>query len=390
MSYRQNIIETFANAYKPLSVQSYLRAKGWTKRDESHVHKVAFWDLKLSDGDVELLVPLDKSFRDLLPRVREMVETIWIAEQKRPIDQLVEDILMPNMDILRTRLNIDEKDMGTLPIEAGVAAFTKVRELLLAGACAAVDPKPLYSKRKADTAMQYLNDARFGQTGRGSYIITVYSPVPPVIIPNQLSMIEHEEFGISEDENEPFQRKVVRVLNEALNSALDGTQSFASSGTIDLDEIYKQGVSANLCEAIVGLNDKTNDNGVEFNFSWAATQKAPENSNDLIQFSSETKPYLSEISSHYRKIARHDDISVFGQVHKLERIGKPEDNRGKVTIIGIIDGEKKTVTTELEGEQHSLAVKAYEEKLPLECGGDLIKEGGGYKLKNLKDFKVLE
>jgi len=377
-------IENYLLGFRPLDTLTYLRSRGWKKQDEVR-QKYSIWTRETEGGVFEVLVPADKRLSDLRKRVFELVETVRIAEGNRPFEQLVEDMMLPNTDILRTRLAPGSTD-GSIPIEDGVAAFSKVRDLLLASACAAVDPKPVYSKRKFDNAVQYLKEARFGQTAKGSYVITVYSPLPPEIKSSQTSMLQEEEFGVPEPEMESYQRKVIRTLNQSLGATQDSITAYASSGDLD-DEIYRYGVSANLCDAIVGLNERSGDLGVEFSFSWAAAQKKPEGVNDIFSFGTDTKPFLSQISTYYRQTAKQEDVSLIGVVHKLKRLS---DTRGEITMVGQADGERKTVTTELDGEWHSAAVRAYDDKLPVECIGDIEKHGHGHIIRNPRDFRILE
>jgi hypothetical protein len=50
---------------------------------------------------------------------------------------------------------------------------------MLAAACSALEPRPLFAPRKPELAMSYINRARFGLARRGSYIMTIISPVLP-------------------------------------------------------------------------------------------------------------------------------------------------------------------------------------------------------------------
>jgi len=261
-------------------------------------------------------------------------------------------------------------------------AFQHMRDLMLAAACAAVAPKQVFAKRKPDQAMKYLREARIGQTQRGSYVSTVLSPVPPVLLAGNQAVL------LPEVEDEPFSRKTVRTLADALAATTEGVQSAASSGKLDLlTKGVARGVSANLCEAILGLHEGSGARGVEFSFSWAPSRGAPQNIKSAQWLQTDSMPFLEETSRYFRQTSELEGAEVFGSVHRLEHLN---GNAGDVTIIGTVDGERRTVVTELHGENHNLAIRAYKEVLPVRCVGELVKEGKSYRLKNPRDFRLVD
>ncbi|NEP58034.1 MAG: hypothetical protein F6K31_13590 [Symploca sp. SIO2G7] len=62
---------------------------------------------------------------------------------------------------------------------------------------------------------------------------------------------------------------------------------------------------------------------------------------------------------------------------------------GKIVIFGIVIDKLRKIQTELFNHDYILAIKAYQERLPIACRGDLIKEDRGFVLKNPHDL-VLE
>jgi len=52
-------------------------------------------------------------------------------------------------------------------------------------------------------------------------------------------------------------------------------------------------------------------------------------------------------------------------------------------------GKLKKINRELSGADYDLAVKAYEERSPVTCLGDLIKENDCFVLNNSRDFVLL-
>jgi hypothetical protein len=60
--------------------------------------------------------------------------------------------------------------------------------------------------------------------------------------------------------------------------------------------------------------------------------------------------------------------------------------RGEITLLGIVINKLRPIHTELVERDYILALKAYQERLPIYCTGDLIKENGIFILKNPHKF----
>jgi hypothetical protein len=63
---------------------------------------------------------------------------------------------------------------------------------------------------------------------------------------------------------------------------------------------------------------------------------------------------------------------------------------GQVTLMGCAVGQFRKIYVELTDAEYSLAVKAYEERSPVVCTGDLIKEDNAFLLKNYRKFTLDE
>lgn len=108
-------------------------------------------------------------------------------------------------------------------MEAGRRVFAAARDLMLAAACSAIDPGPVFTQRKPDEAMRLLDRARFGQTERGSFVLTMESSLPPRL---QQSLIEDT------DPEAPLERKTCVRLAQALHSAEGAVRESAAAGIL--------------------------------------------------------------------------------------------------------------------------------------------------------------
>jgi hypothetical protein len=171
--------------------------------------------------------------------------------------------------------------------------------------------------------------------------------------------------------------------------ALDSAAREASA-TAELQPMraaVQRGVSANLCEAILGLNEGGGKSGVEFAFSWAPSRGAPTGAPDAVKLLPEVMPILEETVRVFRETATVESTEIVGLVQKLEHMGEAG---GRVTIFGDVDGSSKSVVLELPQQDHALAIPAYEQRLKVTCRGELTRVGKSWTLLNPRDFAVLD
>lgn len=77
---------------------------------------------------------------------------------------------------------------------------------------------------------------------------------------------------------------------------------------------------------------------------------------------------------------------VVMQVHSPN----PDKLSGEITLIGVIIDRLWKIKTELFDHNYIKAIKAYQERLPVSCTGDLIKKDNVFILKNIRDFTLDE
>lgn len=366
------------NAFRPLDAAAYLRLHGWREVDHT-AERFSTWIKKDKQrGDFEVMLPLALHFHDLQQRILELFATLQ-AEEQRPLDEIVEDISTPNVDILRVRLVDAAADGCTLPVEGGAEVFQRTRDALVAAACSTLSRRAAFPTRKPETAMAFVREARFGQTKRGSYVITVLSPVTPALRSKQANLFETDD---------PFSRKAMRMLSSAIAASVQGAQRAAASGSVDgLLSSVKEGVSANLCDSLVGIVRASNSTEVQFTFSWAPARAETGLSPSSNTLSQDAVPYLVEASQLFKQSAELDEVEVSGVVTRLEHF---DGQFGKVTVAGVAEGERRTVGMNLDGEPHAIAIKAYTDRLPIACVGELARDGKYYRLKNPRGFHILD
>ncbi len=360
----------------PAELIAYLRASGWTGAGTTD--RWALFSLELDGEPVRLEVPLLGGAADYDRRVAELLSNLEIVEH-RPVEAIAKDIRASLRDVVRLSLQGPALPDPRLPVEVTGAVYARARDLLLAAACAAVAPRPVYATRKPEAAMEYIRRARFGMPEQGSCVLTVEVDVPPSL---QLPL------DAEDDPDPPFGRRVHVTLAGALQAAHQAaTQAQAASTLAPFLERTDQGVSANLCESIAGLLGASGAErlGVSLHFASArpVSRSVPRN----VEFGAGMEALLREVGSAWRRKAAIPDAEVVGFVHKLE--SSDPSAQGQVWIAAEVEGQVRMVVVVLEGDDYQRAVSAHAQQLPVRLVGELRREGRTLKLTNPREFAAL-
>jgi hypothetical protein len=358
----------------PNQVAVYLEKKGW--RQESYIdQKASIWTIAdTSEDEAEVLLPLNTSFRDYPFRVSEILQTLEAIEQ-RPQADIYNNLIELLSDIIRIRLTHDDFSDGTVPLNNGYNLVRHAREMMLSAACSTVESRKHYEKKKPPGANDYLKQARFGQTQKGSFILTIISPI-------------ESKNGFNSSET-PFERRVVEKLFNSLKFVRAAAENIDPSKTdLQLPNDYlESGISSNLCEALIGIYKSGREQEVDLNLSLSSSISASKDILTSIAFPPEIMPAMARIAKRL-KADIFSDYELLGEVVKLER--QKRDMKGQVTILGDIHERKRQMKVELSDENYRLASQAHQDGRNVICRGDLVKEGQVYSIANLSSFSLSE
>lgn len=81
------------------------------------------------------------------------------------------------------------------------------------------------------------------------------------------------------------------------------------------------------------------------------------------------------------------NTEIQGFVVKCDR--EEGEKIAKVVMMGFVVGKLQKIYVELKENDFNLARKAYQERIPVTCGGDFVKEGGYFAVKNLREFALM-
>jgi hypothetical protein len=362
---------------KPLELAAYLRANGWRKEADLF-GKGSLWLFQNPhEQEFDITLPARSEMADYALRMSEVLSTLALVEGRSQLEILC-DIQTTTADLVRVRAPNQSAENGTLPFNQAVSFVEYSRDMLLAAACAAIDKRPFFAKRKAQQAMDYLGHVRMGQTERGSFVLTILSPVPPELRPMQETLLPED----------PYERLVMITLMNALDALYRAAQDAAVGGDMaSFQSAVFKGVSANLCEAVVGLSAVSPKDGLDIQVSWSRTRAVGAETPSRVILGNDTIPIIAEAARQFREITPLEDVEIEGFVTRLDR-GR-ETTEGDVTIEASIEGKLRRVTLRLGQEAYSQAIQAHDGRLPVRCTGELEKEGRSYRLVDPRHFEIL-
>jgi hypothetical protein len=361
----------------PFELAAYLRVQGWQQR-AIQAGRFSVWEWP-EQPDFEVLLPLDRTFRDFALRVSDIFKALEQVENRSEYDILL-DLVTTSADVIRARLHDVDAAHGTIPIEHGVTLVSRARDLISAAASAAVEPREYFGPRRPTRVTDYVRHARLGQTEWGSYAITIISRVNPELRDGQLIL------GMVDD---PFERKVVRTLAAAVNATQFAAEQAALTGNFEaFSARVRDGVSANLCEALVGMAGGPETNrGLTFEFSWSRSRPPDANALRAVRLPPEAIPVVAEAGRIFREASPREDFIVIGPVVRLDR---PEGAPfGRAVVVSFLDDRPVRISIQLDADDYAVALAAHGERLPIYCAGTLIKDGRSFVLRDLRDFRVV-
>ena len=348
-------------AVSPAALSAYARAAGWTRQEPYRVHS----DVYVGEARPEIIVPRTERLGDYASVVAALIDTFASVAGQDALT-VYRSLVTTDRDVVRVRAA--ESEDGSVTLTAGVSLIDGAREMLLSAACSLREPQPVYRAGANREASDLLNRVRLGQTDHGSFVVTLLTPVvpPPMAL-----------FPDADDWNAPIERRMTVRLVEALTAVRQATERTAAGDKEAFGDVVAQGVSANLCEALVRLVEPfpTLDVGV----SWAQTRPLALASN-VVRFGQADAALLREAARSFRDRAPRPDVDLYGFVRLLKRGEEGDD--GIIELATTIDGQRQSVKVVLPRVDYERAIQAHHDRAPVVLNGDLDRMGQRWRLLN--------
>ena len=266
-----------------------------------------------------------------------------------------------------------------MTVDDGLGQIRESRNLLLAAACSATRPQPVFRAGRNAKAAEYLSTVQLDQTGQGGFHVNMLSPIPP-----NLSPVQKDLRG--DLASPPFPRQVMSTLISGLRAANEAVVQVNRGGDIrDFEERVPLGISANLCDAIGSLLNHVNGDAVDISVQRSFVHHHPE-SFAQVRFAKADAPVLEEASRILKDRHERFDERIEGYVTALARgVSEP---KGRATIRAIIDGTMSAIKVDFDPPDYSRITQAHDDRRPVWLEGDLKRDGRRWQLTNPRDLVV--
>ena len=354
----------------PAALSAYARASGWTRTDNYGDSS----DVYTSDGLPEIILPRTQRLGDYANVVSQLLE---IFADVAGTDELAvyHDLITSDRDVIRVRA-IDDGD-------AAVSASDRIdlargaRSMVMAAACSLHNPRSVYRTAADKESRNFVRKLRMGQSEQECLVVTLLTPVVSPLI--QQSFIQD-----SEHNEDPIERKMTRRLASALRAVRHATEQTMGGKVDAFLRAVDDGVSANLCEALVRLIEPST--ALEVSLTWARTH--PMNTaREVVHFGKGDAPILREAARLFRDRGPKPDVLLFGSVQRVKR--RQEETYGTITLRAYVDGQIQSVVAALTQSDYERAIEAHQQKAPVIVAGDLDRIGQRWRLLNPRVVAVI-
>lgn len=369
-------LENLAGISAP-DVKWYVLGRGWKSVQSKDPALALFVS---PDKQEQLQVPQEGPARDIRRMMADALGKLARFEQRSP-SAVYEDLSHPFEDALRLRVQSKIAEAGTLPLNAGLSLFFGGRGLLTAAACSVVQPQAFYPRKSMKRVTDFIDRCRVGQTEVGSYVASILCPS---LAPAAKGLFEDLE------EPTPFERKVTQKLMSGL--AVLG-RSVSEGDASLIDEAVDQGVSADLCDALAGIEPPDEDALVHIELSWSPIR--PQREANIARVATFAAPDLAFIGSAANRLREKTVITdeVKGPIVSLRDVPFLIQDLGRtVEIRTVVDGRPATVRFGLTDELYRRACDAYRDQLKVRVKGTLRRNANSkiFEMRDVESFEVID
>jgi hypothetical protein len=360
---------------------AYLRAKGWTEQ-ASPYERASVWVKPDAPAEpAELLLPKSDGVADYIARMADVVAALEELEGRSQIE-IAHDLMLASVDIVRLRHPAANDSADSIPIADGVSLIENARNLLFSVATTAVLPRSVLPPRRPPEAIEYMRNVHLGHTERGSYVVTLISRVAPLLTPGKPGLLEIME--------EPFPRVVTRTLSRALIATKNAVAEAASTGRFEaFERSVESGVSANLCDAIVGMaRSEQGTHAISIHLHWAPSRPVPDAPPEPVLFREDAIPIIEEAARVFREEGPYEDAFVTGVVTRLHR--EPDAVAGTVAVACVLEGKSRHLIATLDEASYHVAVQAHDRMDGVTFRADVARDGRAFRANNVRELRIIE
>ncbi|WP_437949225.1 hypothetical protein WME98_53135 [Sorangium sp. So ce296] len=378
------------DAVRPWHLQHYLERHGWSRIAGISDDDVDVYETSLQDEDgkpVRLFVPASTELDDFA-RMRDNLINALSEIEERPVDAIVHDLDGPDIvgartDVFMARILVSGGG-DRLGFRGLLTAYHALFDLFAYAATAEIMTPVPYFSQQHKAARRFANELLIPAPARGSFVLQVESPVDPFIPLRG----RHGRGAPNTPEPSPFARRVMvrvlRGLRDVLRSGQDAER---------LDQLFVEGLNANMCEALGSLHEALQDTPVDFGVSWSPRAAVPQDLERLapIRYERRTFEAVREVGSALRQptVARPQGLTGYVVELRAKRSAHAISDERRVILSTEVEGRTHAVEISLEERDYQVACDAHRDRRPVRVEGLLERIGKHWQLTRYQGFGLV-
>lgn len=358
------------------ALAAYLRMHDWTKVAD-WTDRATVYSKTVNEREQRIWVPIRETFADYADNMERSINVLALAEDRSPYDVLI-DLKTTASDTVRIAAPHAVSGQA-LSLGAAALMLNGSLSLLTAAARSAEKQRAAYLGQTSKTVSAFLSGITPTPTEFATYDARFLLPDIPQFAQPPLSV------------DDRFSRRVAISLTTGLAAVQTALDSSLVADNLDMFAAgVRDGVSANLCGAIIALTEQSYDAGGEISIGvdWSPLRPAGQPPRPAARFSVHSLDTLDAARKHLRANASYHDEHLVGDVVLLER-DRGEDD-GRVLLLVEFDDRTRRIELFLTAPDYRQAIRAHDQKRRIELDGDLHPAGRGYELRNPRNIRLLE
>lgn len=288
-------------------LRDYLSLNGWEEQTQGPAG--GLWQSQ--SGDVvavpKQVAPRDFAWTGVMER---------IAAASNVVPAVVESaVLNMFVDVTEFRAADDILIHGSIPVEAGYSLMSAARTLLRTSATTSRGPKALIGGNYSRPGERIVENARFGHTIHGSYIL-------PMLVPISRIPDRHEDLLPRDPKTrslfEPEERRATRTMAQALSAIQNRiVEPARAPSPSTITDLVIAGVSREMITALHQLLTEDSVSTFDASFRWAAGLQEPQRLPAHVEIPSTATEVLKLASDLMRPLKKGKTETITGPIVQL-------------------------------------------------------------------------
>lgn len=321
MSYEKNLDYIAAGNVTISALRSYLVANNWIQADSEREDVNFYCRPEEDEFEGAIFVPKDPDDR---PRQFVLDAARKLAKyERRNVLDILDSLQKFSFDRVRCRLISPSVADGIIPLGSVVDFVEKISRLLSTAVKDVVQPELVHQKISSAEITELLNNAQFGQTERGSFIVNIFVPIER----------DKDSDRFKEVQDHTFRRSLEHLMT-SLDLATRCIDDGSPERFLEENSDNKTITSVNLLEyadnARIG-----DDSDLEISVNWSSKLEVSDNVPNQIRVKKEHSPFFWRWVSTYRpqskKISEKEEFVA--KIIELKVEDSDSENRPSGTVV---------------------------------------------------------